>query len=225
MEVQDAGVPEESAKNQPSTDRKGMESILKEATGQYRVLYGLLAGCGPLRAGEALGLEIDKHISEDRRTLYIRQKAKRGIIQSYLKTQNGERDVDLSSELTKMLKEYIGTRTSGLLFCTSTGAQLLQANTLQDSLHPILKKLQHVKGGFNIFRRFRITELKKSDCPDALQHFWSGHAPTHVSERYTKLLQDREYRLEWAEKIGMGFDLPTRSIGQLGQLIPFRKVG
>src|SRR5271165_2558934 len=45
------------------------------------------------------------------------------------------------------------------------------------------------------------------------------------STRETKLLQDREYRLEWAEKIGMGFDLPTRSIGQLGQLIPFRKVG
>jgi len=54
---------------QPSTDKKGMESILKEATGRYRALYALLAGCGPLRAGEALGLEIDKHISKDCRTL------------------------------------------------------------------------------------------------------------------------------------------------------------
>jgi hypothetical protein len=50
-----------------------------------------------------------------------------------------------------MLKEYVGLRTSGLLFCTSTGAQLLQANTLQDSLHPILDEMKHVKGGFNIF--------------------------------------------------------------------------
>jgi hypothetical protein len=129
-----------------------------------------------------------------------------------MKTQNGARDIDVCTPLAQMLKEHIGNRTSGLLFCTSTGAQLLQANTLQDSLHPILKKLEHAKGGFNIFRRFRITELKKSDCPDALQHFWSGHAPTHVSERYTKLLQDRDYRLEWAEKIGMGFELPARSI-------------
>jgi hypothetical protein len=185
-----------------------MESILKEAEGQYRVLYALLAGCGPLRAGEALGLEIDKHISPDCRTLYVRQKAKRGEIQPYLKTQNGERDVDVCTALARLLNEHIGTRTSGLLFGTSTGAQLLQANTLQDSL----KKLEHVKGGFNIFRRFRITELKKSDCPDALQHFWSGHAPTHVSERYTKLLQDRDYRLEWAEKVGMGFDLTARSV-------------
>jgi hypothetical protein len=55
----------------------------------------------------------------------------------------------------------------------------------------------------------------------------------HVSERYIKLLRDREYRLEWAEKIAMGFELPGRSAGQqlaktlrighFGQLIPFQK--
>lgn len=66
-------------------------------------------------------------------------------------------------------------------------------------------------------------------------NFWSGHAQTHVSERYIKLLRDRDYRLEWAEKIGIGFELPgcsggeklakTPSIGQLGQLIQFRKTG
>ena len=72
-----------------------MESILQEATERYRALYALQAGCGPLRAGEALGLEIDNHISEDYRTLYIRQKAKRGEIQPYLKTHNGERDIDV----------------------------------------------------------------------------------------------------------------------------------
>jgi len=141
------------------------------------------------------------------RTLYIRQKAKRGEIQPYMKTQNGERDVDLCTSLAAMLKDFIGTRTSGLLFCTSTRRQILQTDILRDSLHPILKKLELVKGGFNIFRRFRITELQTAECPKPLQHFWSGHAQTHVSERYTKLLQDRDYRLEWAEKIGMGFEL------------------
>ena len=54
---------------------------------------------------------------------------------------------------------------------------------------------------------------------------WSGHARTHVSERYKRLLRQREWRLEWAEKIGMGFDLPARTLGQLGQLIQFRKTG
>jgi hypothetical protein len=113
------------------------------------------------------------------RTLYIRQKAKRGVIQAWAKTQSGTeiqcdgetigRDVDLSTELAAMLREFIGNRTAGLLFRTSTGNQLLQANTLQGSLHPILKKIEHVKGGFNIFRRYRITKLKTSDCPDFLQ--------------------------------------------------------
>jgi hypothetical protein len=210
---------------QPSTNGAGVTAIVAAATGQYRVLYALLAGCGPLRAGEALGLEIGKHISEDCRTLYIRQKAKRGKIQPYMKTENGERDVDLCARLSAMLKDFIGVRASGLLFQTSNAGQLLQSNTLQDSLHPILAKLEHVKGGFNIFRRFRITHLKKSDCPSALEHFWSGHAQTHVSERYTKLFQDRDYRLEWAEKVGLGFELPVRLTGQLGQLIQFRKVG
>ena len=44
-----------------------------------------------------------------------------------------------------MLKEYVGERTEGLLFRTSSGAQLLQTNVLRDSLHPILTKLEHVQ--------------------------------------------------------------------------------
>ena len=200
---------------QPSATSEGITDIVKSAKGQYQMLYALLAGCGPMRAGEALGLEIDKHISRDFRTLHILQKAKRGKIQPFLKTKNGERDVDLCVLLAAMLRDFIGTRTHGLLFCTSTGGQLLQANTLQDSLHPILKKLHHEKGGFNIFRRFRITYLNNSDCPEKLQHFWSGHAQTHVSERYLKLMKDREYRLEWAEQLGTGFTLPSQ-VGILG---------
>ena len=36
--------------HQPSTTSEGMAKILQRATGQYRMLYALLAGCGPLRA-------------------------------------------------------------------------------------------------------------------------------------------------------------------------------
>lgn len=202
--------------HQPTTSAEGVTAILGKAEGQHRVLYALLAGCGPLRAGEALGLEIGKHISPDFRTLHVVQKAKRGIIQPFLKTENGAREVDLCKALAEMLREFIGPRTSGLLFQTPTGAQLPQANTLQDSLHPILGNLGHVKGGFNIFRRFRLTHLEKSECPEALKHFWSGHAPKHVSERYIKLLQERDFRLEWAEKVGTGFDLPDRLTQNVG---------
>ena len=211
------------AQRQPSTTADGVTAVVERAKGQYQMLYALLAGCGPLRAGEALGLEVGNHISGDFRTLYIQQKAKRGLIQRRLKTKNGTREVDLCSTLAAMLQDFIGTRTSGLLFQTSTGAQLLQSNTLQDSLHPILAGLGHIKGGFNIFRRFRITHVEKSDCPDALKHFWSGHAQKHISERYVKLLGERQFRLDWAERIGLGFTLPS-SVGLPGLLHVVTKV-
>ena len=118
-----------------------MKQIVENAAGQCRILYALLAGCGPLRVGEALGLEIDKHISPDFRTLYVQQKAKQGHIQIYLKTKSSEREVDLSRFLAKMLKDFVGDRTQGLLFRSSTGAQLLQSNALRDNLHPTLKAL------------------------------------------------------------------------------------
>jgi hypothetical protein len=196
--------------NQPSTTSEGMTAILKRAAGQYRMLYALLAGCGPLRAGEALGLEIGKHISPDFRTLYIEQKAKRGQIQPYLKTKSGERQVDLSCSLAKMLKDFVGDRREGLLFRSSTGAQLLQSNALSDSLHPTLKAIQHATGGFNIFRRFRITRLQKTECPEALRHFWSGHAPRHVSA--------------WNGPRRLGLDSSYRpQLGNLGNCASFRK--
>jgi len=65
------------AQRQPSTNADGVTAIVSSAKGQYQMLYALLAGCGPLRAGEALGLEVGKHISPDFRTLYIQQKATR----------------------------------------------------------------------------------------------------------------------------------------------------
>jgi len=64
-----------------------------------------------------------------------------------------------------------------------------------------------------------------SECPKALQHFWLGHAPTHVSERYKKLLKQRDWRLEWADRIGMGFELPARPVAPYAPVIVFPKAG
>jgi integrase len=192
--------------HQPTVDEQGVSGIVEAAVGQYRTLYALLSGCGPLRVGEALGLEIP-NISADCRTLRICQNAKRGKLSPKLKTAAGEREVDLCQDLSSLLKDFIGSRRTGLLFSTITGRQLLQSNTLQDSLHPILWSLSLPKGGFNMFRRFRLTHVAKTECPEFLRHFWSGHAAKHVSERYIKLLNDRDFRLMWAERIGMGFEI------------------
>lgn len=228
-------VPEVGEQNQPTVDRGEMTAILQQAEEPYRTLYALLAGCGPMRAGEALGLDVHS-IYEDFRTLEIVQKAKRGELQDHMKTKNADsrhgRVVDLSEPLAAMLREYVGGRTSGLVFCKPDGRQLMQRDVLKHSLHPILKKLELEQGGFNIFRRFRITELETAEVPAALQHTWSGHAKSHVSEVYKKLLKQREWRLRWAEKVGTGFTLSGHQEaaaeapkGKSGKILEFRKVG
>src|SRR6516225_10206518 len=79
-------------------------------------LYSLLAGCGPMRPGEALGLDI-RAIHPDFRTLDIVQKAKRGELQDYMKTKNADsrhgRVVDLPVALATLLREFVGARRSG----------------------------------------------------------------------------------------------------------------
>jgi hypothetical protein len=120
-----------------------------------------------------------------------------------------------------LLRQYVRVRRSGLLFLSTTGAQLLQSNILSDSLHPTLDYLARERKGFNIFRRFRFAHLEKSDWPEPLKHFWSGHAPRHVSERYVKLAQDQNFLLMWVDRIGLGFKLPEGA--EVEQLLQFRK--
>jgi integrase len=78
--------PEINEQKQPTVDREEMEAILRESQEPYLTLYSLLAGCGPMRPGEALGLDI-RAIHPDFRTLDIVQKAKRGELQDYTKTK------------------------------------------------------------------------------------------------------------------------------------------
>jgi len=154
----------------------------------------------------------------------------RGISHSWADGRRRKLDTCLGEVLIKCkraaaaIKKERENRAEGLLFRSSTGAQLLQSNTLRDSLHPVLEGLKHAKGEFNIFRRFRITHLQKTECPEVLRHFWSGHAPKHVSERYTKLREESDFRLEWAEKVGLGFELPNwAKKASFGQLVQFPK--
>ncbi len=98
----------------------------------------LLGGTG-LRAGEALGLEVGKHISDDFGTLYIRQKVRRGKLEDFLKTEGGRRDVDICPALAEILKKYVGDRTSGFLFQNKNGNSFSQTNLLRRGLHPALK--------------------------------------------------------------------------------------
>src|SRR5260370_16541394 len=114
-------VLEVDEQNQPTVDRGEMTAILQEAEEPYCTLYALLAGCGAMRAGEALGLDI-RSIHEDFRTLEIVQKAKRGELQDHMKTKNADsshgRVGDLPTPLTALFPHSAAAQTVVSVFCT-----------------------------------------------------------------------------------------------------------
>ena len=81
----------------------------------------ILCGAAGLRIGEALGIEIDKHISPDFLTISVKQKVHHGRVEQRLKTANGVRQVDLHPAIAALLKEFVGDRKIGLPVLHSEG--------------------------------------------------------------------------------------------------------
>ena len=149
-------------------------------------------------------------MSADFKTLYIRQKVRRAKLEDFLKTDAGRREVDLCPILAAMLKDSVGERTSGFLFHNRKGNYLSQTNLLRRGLHPALEKLGQPKAGFHAFRRFRTTWLRKNRTPEDLIRFWLGHADETVTDGYSKLAEDVEYRKQVAAEVDQGFEISAQ---------------
>src|SRR5882762_4163381 len=186
-------LPEDKHPKQPTLTGDVVTAIVSAPTKKlYRMFYALCASAG-LRFGEALGIDV-KSISSDCATIKICQKAWRGQLHDYLKSDSGKREIDLHPMVAAMLKDFVGERKSGLLYSTRTGRQLSQQNILKRSLHPILANLKQPKMGCHAFRRFHITWLRKNLVPEDLITFWHGHAGKTVTDSYSKLKDDAEFR-------------------------------
>ena len=120
---------------------------------------------------------------------------------------NAYRQIDLCPSLAAVLKQFAGERREGLLLATGSGKPLHQSNLLRRSLHPILKAIGVEKTGFHAFRRFRTTWLRKQHVPEDIIRFWLGHASLDVTDRYSKLSEDVEFRRSVAASAGLGFEL------------------
>jgi integrase len=155
----------------------------------------VLCGATGMRIGEALGLEIDKHISADFLTISIEQKARHCRIENRVKTINALRNIDLHSIVAALLREFVGERKSDFLFQSRKGKPLSSSNVVKRHLHPALKELGYInqitgtdKAGTHAFRRFRNTYLKNyTSCPEGLYKYWLGHAPKDMSDLYDKI--------------------------------------
>ncbi len=203
--------------HRPTFTPEEITAIAQKAAGQEQILYSLLAGTG-LRVGEAFGLEL-KHLSPDCRTITIEQSCWEGDLQTP-KTRSAYRQVDLCVALADLLKAFIGHRQTGLVFTNRVGKPLSQTKVLRRSLHPILAEIGAENAGFHAMRRFRTTWLRKQRVPKDLIPFWLGDTKQSVTDGYSMLAQDVEFRSEVAQKIGTGFDVPTSMI----PMVPRKKV-
>jgi hypothetical protein len=61
-------------------------------------------------------------------------------------------------------------------------------------------------------RRARTTWLRKNRASEDLIRFWLAHADTSVTDGYSKLDEDVEYRKEVAEKVGVSFVIPAGNV-------------
>ncbi|HWR14907.1 MAG TPA: site-specific integrase [Terriglobales bacterium] len=212
----DMPIVDPSRQNRPSFSAEIMTGLANYRHPREQMLF-VLAGAAGLRIGEALGIEIDKHLSADCSTISVKQKARRGRVEDRLKTASAYRLVELDPAVANLLKGYIDTRTSGFLFQTRNGTPLSLTNVLRDHLHLALKELGYVnphtgdhKAGTHAFRRFRNTYLKnETTCPKGLRDYWLGHAGNSMDDLYDMVKDNAAFRKQKAAEYGVGFELPA----------------
>jgi hypothetical protein len=154
------------------------------------MLFALLGATG-MRIGQALGIEINRHISGDFSTLYVRQKVWHGSVQPFLKAESGDRDIDLHSSIATMLKSFVGNRTAGFLFCSKNSRPLLLTNviTLVGSIAELERSLivERIEAGM---RRARMEGQKLGRAPLNIDHDalvrdrLAGMSLTSVAKKY-----------------------------------------
>jgi integrase len=159
------------------------------------------------------GLALEtKHFVNGGRTIEVAQQVDRDTprVVQYLKTDAGTREVDLPTGIAEYLRVFINGK-SGLLFRTRNGTPYLHNSLEQRWLTPRLKAMGlDEKGmGFHAFRRFRKTWLRGERCQEDINNFWMGHQPETMSELYSRMEFELERRLDEAERVGVGFTVPT----------------
>jgi integrase len=198
-------LPEIGEQRKPAFTASEVTTIISKAGGLFRVLYALLAGSG-LRIEEAIALQVQDVRGS---VLHVRHSHWNGELYDP-KTEAGVREVDIHSSLASLLREHIGTRTSGFVFQSSKGTPLARSNVLRRNLHKILQRMELEKCGFHGFRRYRITHLRKQRVMEVLLRIWVGHSTHGITDKYTveSLKMDVAYRSLTAEQADLGFALP-----------------
>jgi integrase len=204
----DLPIVDSKQQHRPTVDEKTMTFLASCRKPNERMLF-ILCGATGMRIGEVLGLEIDKHFADDFTTILVRQQARGSTLTSEVKTKNAIRDIDVHPEIAGLLREFVGSRKAGLLFGSRNGTPLSQSNIRNRILYPILEAIGVDRGGPHVFRRFRATWLRKQKTPEDLIRMWLGHGQATVTDLYVNIDNEKAWRKKEAERVGVGFTLPT----------------
>ena len=181
--------------NQPTVSADQIEKAIAHAPESDSILYLLLAASG-LRIGEALALRVGTSESSSffaDRAVNVRTSVWRRQEQAP-KTISALRTVEIAGPAAKCIEEFAKGR-SGYLFGNGKPPS---ESTLRDHL------AEAGLPGSHAFRRFRATHLRKNRVQEDLIRSWLGHSSRSVTDNYSKLSEDVEYRREVAERVGLG---------------------
>jgi integrase len=149
--------------------------------GQYRPLFQLTAFSG-LRSGEISGLHVED-INFVRGLVHVRRSVWRGV--EVVTKGKKRRDVFIDSTTMRMLKEYLGDRTTGRVFQSKNGTPLENHNIVRQVLKPICIELGIKPGGMHAFRHGRISDLQAKNVPADLIKRQVGHSSLRTTSGYT----------------------------------------
>jgi integrase len=203
---------------QPTITKDKLQDALRvrhTTTDKYRVIVALLAASG-IRVGELVALRVGddgEHSGWDQgnSVLAIRTSLWRQTEQKP-KTLSSIRKVDLSEPVNAMLAEYVkrtNKKPGDHLFASRNGTPMSPTTLQKYGLIPLGIP------GFHSLRRWRVSYLKSIGTPESLVKSWIGHSSngSDITARYDKSADDKQWRQEWANKVGIGFDLPTVTPG------------
>ncbi len=156
--------------------------IVKEAEGQYKVLFQL-AGVSALRAGELFGLHVED-LDTNRGVICVRRSVWRGQEVSP-KTRNGYREVWIDSATVRTLQVYLGDRTTGRVFQTRNGTPLNDREVLINTLYLICDRLKIPRGGMHAFRHGRVSHMQQNRVPPDFTKTQVGHSSLRTTSGYT----------------------------------------
>ena len=202
--------PTIAIQKQPCATAKDLQRCFKESdSDQETLFYALLAGSG-LRTAEGLaihvnGTEDQTSWSPKSQAIHVRSSIYNGKEIPRLKTAAAKRTVDLDPGLNDLIGRFAESeeiQPGNYLFQARSG-RAMHVNTARHRLE------KHGVQGFHSFRRFRITRLRELGVPEDILRYWVGHEGKGITDRYSQLAHNVELRRDWAQRAGLGFELPN----------------